>query len=129
MINLIDSYLKINYFGQKIGNKYNVKKGVVNIILFEISFVSSGILIGLIGGLGFTSPVWVSIIMAIYVYVVWSLFYSRIEKNINFEHFEECYQKCEKKTKTNYFILMLFIFGISFLSFFFSMKLIFYLLK
>ena len=129
MIDLVNIYLKINFFGQKIGNRYNVNKGVVHIILFEISFVSSGIIIGLLGWFGFTSPLWVAIITGLSVYLIWYFYYSRIENSIEFEYFEECYQESKKNKRMVYFILMLFMLFTSILIMIFSIKLIFFLVK
>lgn len=129
MNKLINIFFKINFFGQKIGNKYNVKKGVINITLFEITFITSGFLIGLMGGLGVTSPLLVSLIIGVYVYLIWSFFYKRIENNIRFNTLEEEYQKSSKKLRIVYFFLMLLMLFLSFLSLLYSIKFIIYLLK
>lgn len=105
MIKLIKFYLRVNYCSQKIGNKYNVEGGVVNKILLEWSFITSGIVLGVLILLRLRSVPFIILIIMAYVYVFRILFEKRIKNMIDFKSLELFYNKTPRSIRNFYFFL------------------------
>ncbi|MEN8185958.1 MAG: hypothetical protein ABFS12_03685 [Bacteroidota bacterium] len=128
MINFIDIYIKINYCGQKIGNKFFPEKGLINIIGFEISFISSGIFIGLFGGVGLKIPLLGALIIGIHVLILRFYLDKLLRRKIDMEYLANYCKNQSRSKQILFMILSLLFFVICFILMIYIAKLIFFLM-
>lgn len=94
---MVYRYLLMNYCGQKIGNKYNVNKGLINLINYKLSFLISGVFIALMVSLKLNT--WLILIfIGVFVYSFRTYFDKKISTKINFKKLEFDFKKLLKKT-------------------------------
>lgn len=117
-------YLLINYSGQRIGNPWDVNKGLVRLILMHISFLMSGVLIGIYLLVGLRSLPLILILIFVEMHLVWKYLRQKIEDAIKFQILENGYVQLNRFTRIFYFVLsVLMIFGVV-LSMFYLIKII-----
>lgn len=90
-------YLLMNYCGQKIGNKYNVNKGLIYLINYKLSFLISGVLIALMVSLKLNTWL-ILILIGVFVYSFRIFFDEKLLTKVNFKRLEDDYKKLSKKT-------------------------------
>lgn len=111
MVKLKELYLLINYCGQKIGNKYYPQKGLINVIQTELSFITIGIIIGLLTAFKIiTSPIIGAIFAGLYIFLFRMIFDAKLNKKIDFKRLEDNYLKTSLFRKRFYFIISIVIF-------------------
>jgi len=121
---LIELYLIINYSGQKIGNPWNVKQGLINIILMEISFLISGIFMGFYALFGFRSLHIILILLLLLILLIWKYGERRIKTEIDFVRLESVHTRLKKSTRIIYFIISLLLIFFCVFSMFYLIKLV-----
>jgi hypothetical protein len=114
----------INYCGQRSTGSFYSKKSIVNILMFELSFLTMVVPASVIYLLESNNKFMISIIAVTYIYLIWGIFQKRIENNIDFEECEQHYISINKTKRIFYFFFMVFILLFSVLFMFFSMKLL-----
>jgi len=115
MNKIIDKYLKINYCGQKLGNKHFPEKGLINVIGFELSFILIGLTIGVLFPiLGYEKPIIGTIIGGVMIAILRFGYDSKIESSIDFTSLEKYYDEQTRFKRIWFFILSLLIFIFSF---------------
>lgn len=120
-------YVLINYCGQRASGSFFNKRSVVNIFIFEFSFITSAMPIGVFLAFGYRNP-WIgAIIASTYVLILWEKLEFRIRKNIDFENCELYLISLTKGMRIFFFILMILLFMSTFSFFIYSMKLISYM--
>lgn len=118
-------YVLVNYCGQRATGSFFTERSIINTIMFEISFVTSGVPFGLMKVIGVRTP-WVGALLAFgYVMLLWKVFESKIKKNIDFKACEQYYMSLGKGSRILSFITTLLLLSLAFLFMFFSIKLIF----
>lgn len=121
---MLRKYLIINYSGQRIGNPWNVDGGLVNIILMEISFVSSGLFLGFIRLIGFRSKIIILGLLFVIILAIMKFLKERIESRIDFLFLEASYISLKRYTKISYFIISILLLVLSVLSMMYLIKVI-----
>jgi hypothetical protein len=125
MINKIwKQYVLINYCGQRANGSFFTKRSVINIIMFEFSFITSAIPFGVMLAFGIPNPLVGYILAFIYVMILWDFFEPKVKKNINFEYCECYYVLLNRGMRTYYFIVMILLLMITFSFMIYSIKLI-----
>jgi len=120
---LISLYLDVNYAGQKIGNPWNVKEGLVNIILMKLSIISSGLFIGLLLLIGLRSKLLLLVLLLTFVLFIWRTFKKKLhESKIDFSKLELRYTQLNKKIRLTYFIVSMAFLIISIFLMIYSIK-------
>ena len=123
MIDLIKLYLEINYFSQKIANKNSPENGCINVIGFQVTFLSSGILMGLLLLLfGLSQPFLFLVIVICNVIIVRKKLDPVLEKRIDFEALEKSYYNSSKSRRLSYCLIGFILLVISFFSMIFIPK-------
>ena len=117
MNNFIKLYLEINYFFQKIANKNSPENGCINVIGFQATFLSSGILMGLLLLLfGLSQPFLFLVIVICNVIIVRKKLDPVLEKRIDFEVLEKSYYNSSKSRRLSYCLIGFILLVISFFS-------------
>lgn len=108
-------FVLINYCGQRISYSFFTEKAVVNVILFELSFITSGILIGILALIGVENPIFAAIIGLAFVLVIWKLFENKVQNGIEFFNLEYYYSNISVFKRTLFFLFAICLFAFSFL--------------
>lgn len=107
---LLKTYLDIHYCNQKLGNKFNVQNGLVNIILFELSFLMAGLFLCILVFLGIKNTILVAVLTIVFIYLYRTLFDEKLKAKIDFDQLEIRYEKLSKTSKHLYFVLAIVFF-------------------
>lgn len=107
-------YLLINYCGQRVTGSFFNERAVVNTIMFEFSFVTSGIPFFMISMFGIRVPFVGALVAFVYVLLLWWWGESRLRNKIDFEKLEGRYLTMGRGKRILCFPLALFIFFLSF---------------
>lgn len=120
---LWEFYIKINYCGQKIAPSFFVKQSVINITMFELSFLITIFPTLFVAKLGIRNQTFIIIFFFTFILLLWKLLETRVRNSIDFDYLEKYYKTLTKKARVGYFIwmLLLFFLSIGFLLFSFKM--------
>ena len=103
--NLINRFLEIHYFGQKIGRIYFVNKGTVRIIFSEIFFILGGLFLGIIIVIGIRGPLIAAIMAVTPAYIIANIIEKKLLNRIDFKLLELSYKKSSRIKRILYFVL------------------------
>ena len=123
--NIWRTYVLINYCGQRATGNFFNKRSIINAAMFELSFLTAPILFVLLKSIQVRDPLLASALAFGFVILLWKMFESRIENNIDFEYCEAYYRSLRKSVRILYFILTVLILTLTFLFMIFSTKLIY----
>lgn len=118
-------FVLINYCAQRSTGSYFNRQSVINVIMFELSFITSAIPFAIISGFKIYRP-WIGVIITIgFVFLLWRLFELKLRKSIDFEYLEERYLSIGKNRRLFYFSLSFTMYVVTFLFMLFLIKVIF----
>lgn len=122
-------YLLINYSAQRIRPRFFFKQSLITIIIFELSFLTSGIIVGIISKTDLRNPLIAAALVGLYALVLWRFFEPILTKKIDFKILEEKYLQLNELTRVCFFVLALISFIISFIFMIYSFKWVISILK
>ena len=104
-------YLRINYCAQRISPSFFVPRSIINTVMFEISFLTSGFLIVAFAYSGIKNKVVVGIVAFCYIILLWQLFAKRIANVVyrRLDELEEYYISINNLKHGFYFVLAIYI--------------------
>lgn len=115
----------VNYCGQRATGSFFSERSIMNTIIFEISFITSGIPFGILKLIGVRTP-WVGAIIAFgYVMFLWKALEAGIMRNIDFKACEQYYLSVGRVFRILSLITIFLLLFISFLFMIFSISMFF----
>jgi hypothetical protein len=126
---MVDSFWKfytlINYCGQRATGSFFAQRAVINVIMFEFSFVTSGVPFALMKMFEVRDPAIGAVVAFGYVIILWRILEAKVKRNIDFEFCERYYLSLTKVRKLLSFVTTILLLILTFLFMFLSIKVIF----
>ena len=106
-------YLRINYCAQRISPSFFVPRSIINTIMGEISFITSGIVMGVMALMGLRDPLIAAVILFSYVMLLWHLFSKKVANTVyrRLDELEEYYLSINNIRRAVWFVITISMVG------------------